>query len=371
MGVVGEEKDAVAEEGDAALGAFGGVAGDGGGLGAGAEVAPDFAAGAGVEGADLVGCGDVHDAVGDEGGGLEAKVGKGVGPGGLEVGGVAGVDLGEGAVTVAGGEAVVAGPLAGGGLLDALHFGGGGGGNGAGDGAGGDATEGAEVGDEVLALAGVAAEGGHEGGFFEVEFGVVGGGEGDDFAVEGLELEVVLAAAAGEAAEGLAVAEAGGDDGPGVVGAEGPAGAGGAVALAFAGGGVGEGFVELFDGEFAAGGGEVGAVGTALAGDGVAVLALLGEELASGGGVAGGVGVEGGGVPGVDGGGEGVEFGGGEGEGGHAAFGAVADEVANLGEGAGAEGAGVDEIGAAVGAGGGVGVAGGAVFFVGGRGLLG
>lgn len=333
VGVVGDEEDVVAQDGYAAVGTEGGIGDEAGGAGPG--VLPDGLAGGGGDGVDLVGAGEIHDAVGDEGNGFEAEiahvlvevggVGKELGPEGDgegplegELVDVGGVDLGEGAIAVAAEVAVVGEPVAGLGVLDPGEGDGAGGlgRGGLGERAGFDAGEGAEIGEEVLEFGGGGLGGGHGRGFVFGDAGRRREGKGVESAFQVLNSDFVGGSIAGETAEG---------------------GAGGAgevdelVAGGEAGGGVEEGVAELVDGEVAGDGGEIGADGGATAGNHVAggALALAEEVGAAGGGVARDFGVGSGSVERDDEGDEAFEGGVGKGKAGHAGGGdAAGDDVA-------------------------------------------
>src|SRR6266545_3158699 len=97
MGVVGDQEDAIAENGYAAIDAAGGVSDYA--LGERAGVVPDLASGAGVEGEGLIRSGDVHDAIDDDWRDLEmARAGNRERPVSSKARDVARVDLFEGAI---------------------------------------------------------------------------------------------------------------------------------------------------------------------------------------------------------------------------------------------------------------------------------
>ncbi len=112
--VVGDHEDAIPKNGHAAIDAGYGVPGWDQAFGALPAVVPDLCACACVEGEGLIGGGDVHDSIDDEGGCLERamRAWKGEDPFGGEAGDVRYVDGVQRAVAIAADVAVVGGPFA-------------------------------------------------------------------------------------------------------------------------------------------------------------------------------------------------------------------------------------------------------------------
>ena len=110
VSVVGDEEDFFVKDGNATIGAEFGIAIETGRLRA--RVFPKVGSGEGINGDDLIGCGEVQDAVGRKRRGFQAEVLGGIEPFQLKAGDVGGVDLFEMTVAIGREVAIVGEPVA-------------------------------------------------------------------------------------------------------------------------------------------------------------------------------------------------------------------------------------------------------------------
>ncbi len=219
MGVVGRKEHTVAEQCHTPIGRAGISPRTRGGV----YVAPELASGRRAKGAYLVGRGDVHDSITDNGCCLEILNVQRINPFHLQVLDIPCVDLVQGAMAIAAQGAVVGRPLAGFGLQDGVH--------GLGrnrsihPGSGGilSPTQAAQIGDQIATLLGIRLERRHVRFRLRRDLHILLVGQEMQTPIQGLQFQIVFGAAACKPVQALTVPQLDVYDPPGVLGAESPA----------------------------------------------------------------------------------------------------------------------------------------------------